>query len=277
MFLFDFHANGRSKLANFTAKKNHGSTRFNIYDFLANLLHRLINYFFDQRKTQGFCTFWNIHERSLADLSIFNDGHGNQCVMEQSNSSSVQNSQTSPRHIQNYKLIPHPVSIHSTTHVNEFFPSVSCKLESDTLLITYVLAGPLGELKIPQYLSKSYRADKLWEATCFEFFTKQQNQKTYWEFNFSPTHAWNAYHFSDYRMNRREDQDFLTSISSSRNTEEYQLRVSCQHPNFFSQSFLCQFSIILEDKLGQKSFWAVNHKTKLPDFHHPDGLFLYSI
>ena len=43
------------------------------------------------------------------------------------------------------------------------------------------------------------RTDGLWRHTCFEAFIGQAGGRDYWEYNFSPSGAWAAYHFSGYR------------------------------------------------------------------------------
>ena len=43
------------------------------------------------------------------------------------------------------------------------------------------------------------RTDGLWRHTCFEAFIAPAGSSEYWEYNFSPSGAWAAYHFTAYR------------------------------------------------------------------------------
>ncbi|MBS1983176.1 MAG: hypothetical protein JST16_03305 [Bdellovibrionales bacterium] len=77
---------------------------------------------------------------------------------------------------------------------------VSCKLKRvpSGLALTYVVAGELSALRIPQ--ANEFGGDDLWAHTCAELFARLPGQREYWEWNFSPNGQWNFFTFSDYRQ-----------------------------------------------------------------------------
>ena len=66
----------------------------------------------------------------------------------------------------------------------------------DTLSISYLLAGELDKVVLPEVNSSQIRAEKLWEETCFELFLgaglERAKDLLYREFNLSPSGAWNV-------------------------------------------------------------------------------------
>src|ERR1700757_4395609 len=67
-----------------------------------------------------------------------------------------------------------------------------------TLVCNYSLHGAIGRVRVSGE-QPGHSADGLWEHTCFEAFIAAPGVAGYYEFNFSPTLAWAAYQFSDYR------------------------------------------------------------------------------
>ena len=70
------------------------------------------------------------------------------------------------------------------------------------LRFEYRLRGALGQLAIPRRAAPR-RAERLWEHTCFEAFVAPGAGAGYYELNFSPSTAWAAYAFDDYRAGMR--------------------------------------------------------------------------
>ena len=58
------------------------------------------------------------------------------------------------------------------------------------------------ELAVPKP-TKPGRRDELWKTTCFELFTRFENDAGYQEYNFSPSRDWAAYSFTAHRQGRR--------------------------------------------------------------------------
>ena len=71
-----------------------------------------------------------------------------------------------------------------------------------TLALDYVVTGAMRDVQLPALLPNA-RSDRLWEHTCFEIFIRPAADIPYYEFNFSPSTEWAAYHFGRYRGSRR--------------------------------------------------------------------------
>src|SRR4051812_17339013 len=95
------------------------------------------------------------------------------------------------RHI----LRPHPVGVPGALQdlVHELSVSV-VRAGNEQLKLTYRLTGDLDALKLPDP-HPALRTDGLWRHTCFEAFIGTRDVPDYWEYNFSPSGAWAAYHF----------------------------------------------------------------------------------
>ena len=74
-----------------------------------------------------------------------------------------------------------------------------------TTNIWFGIGAPPDRFVIPK-LSEPWRADELWQTTCFEAFLMAEDGAGYREWNFAPTGNWAAYDFTGYRdgMERAE-------------------------------------------------------------------------
>jgi hypothetical protein len=149
------------------------------------------------------------------------------------------------------------------------------------LILTYAVTGKIGDLAMPP-AADPVRTDELWQHTCFEAFLRSSAGAGYYEFNFAPSTQWAAYRFSDYRTERCVATEIgapLIGVESS--AERYALRVSLEIDrlqalsagggrNGSGQKWRLGLSAIIEEKSGQRSYWALTHPPGKPDFHHPD-------
>ena len=96
-------------------------------------------------------------------------------------------------------LLPHPSSEPGAQAdlVHDLSVTIA-RLSADRLKLTYRFSGDLEALRLPEPRSAA-RTDGLWRHTCFEAFIGHSGAGDYWEYNFSPSGAWAAYHFSGYR------------------------------------------------------------------------------
>src|SRR5687767_13413637 len=96
-------------------------------------------------------------------------------------------------------LLPHPVSEPGAAQdlVQELSVAVS-RTSAYHLKLTFRLSADLGALKLPEP-RPPVRTDGLWRHSCFEAFIGHGGANDYWEYNFSPSGAWAAYHFCTYR------------------------------------------------------------------------------
>ena len=80
------------------------------------------------------------------------------------------------------------------------FIGVQLQRERSGLHLHYVVEGDAKRIVLPPP-QKPYRADELWQTTCFELFVHDAGD-VYREFNFSPSSQWAAYAFTSYRAGR---------------------------------------------------------------------------
>jgi hypothetical protein len=127
------------------------------------------------------------------------------------------------------------------------------------LAVSYVLAGHIGELRMP---TPGMRP--LWQHTCCELFVARRGGTAYHEFNFSPSGDWAAYAFTDYRQGgpiEVADPGIVVRTSS----ETLELKASVAGG---SGPLLLGLSAVIEEQDGALSYWALRHAPGKPDFHH---------
>lgn len=144
------------------------------------------------------------------------------------------------------------------------------RAKAERLELHYEVIGDLDELNIPLYFNP-YPSDPLWMHTCFEAFIAGRD-KGYLELNFSSSLECAGYRFTSYR-------DGITDLDIEAYDMEYDLEpcsfcldVVIDVP--VSGDWKLNLSTIIEDKTGQRSFWALAHPPGQPDFHDPDCFVL---
>jgi hypothetical protein len=142
---------------------------------------------------------------------------------------------------------------------------------ADRLMLSYVLAGQLNEVRMPPPAMAS-RGDRLWQHTCFEAFVRSSSCRGYYEFNFSPSTQWAAYRFSGYRTEMSvatEIRAVPVEVSSSRESFTLQATLGLDDLPDMSreESWRLGLSAVIEDTSGHKSYWALAHPPGKPDFH----------
>ena len=151
--------------------------------------------------------------------------------------------------------------------------------EDGVLIIDYRLWGDMARVLVPQPRPKG-QADLLWEHTCFEAFIGTPVDKTYREFNFSPSGQWAAYAFSDYRQ---RVSDFalgtapqITTRLSLGRLELHAILAPEALPDGGATLQIGLSAVIEGTDLvdGSHSYWALHHSTERPDFHHRAGFTL---
>ena len=172
-------------------------------------------------------------------------------------------------------LVPHPTTPCSFI---ESFEVVVQRSDPRGLVVGYVITGNVEEILLPQQHAAD-RTDKLWEHTCFEIFLRPDGSRAYMELNFSPSSQWAAYRFDDYRAGMKElpmstapkiyhdegmphvmDIEIALELKALRSLSDSDIRLAA--------------CAVIEDRRGQKSYWAVRHPSSKPDFHHPDSFTL---
>lgn len=169
------------------------------------------------------------------------------------------------------------------TELLQIHPSVPCcaaiqievtitRPRSCCLELSYVITGQLKELSLPPTAAVK-RADELWRHTCFEAFIRTA-QTEYYEFNFSPTSAWAAYRFSDYRCDQSVAVIPIPIVTVRSSSDRYSLQASLQLESLYVPEqplWHLGLSAVVEDKSGRLSYWALAHASGKPDFHRPES------
>lgn len=139
------------------------------------------------------------------------------------------------------------------------------------MFLDYYLSADLAALAVPP-AAGPVRADGLWRHTCFEAFVKAQGETAYLELNFSPSGAWAAYRFDDYRQGMRSapgakaPRMSLTRDAASLNL---QLAVDLAACGGIATAQVIEVGLaaVVEDRAGERSYWALAHGPGPADFH----------
>ena len=163
-------------------------------------------------------------------------------------------------------LTPHPDTPSSA--VDRIEVDVE-RVEQGALILTYRAFGDLSRLRIPE-AQPAARTDELWRHTCFEVFVKEDGE-AYFEVNLSPSSQWAAYRFHSYRAGMTEALIEPWSLQRLEPPGELELMAEV---NLGSPGGKFALSAVIEDIDGAISYWAINHPSAKPDFHHPDSFVL---
>jgi hypothetical protein len=139
------------------------------------------------------------------------------------------------------------------------------------LQLSFRLSGDIGALVLPMPTA-SVRADGLWRHTCFEAFVAAAGSPRYWEFNFSSSGAWAAYHFMDYRTGMSPVVEASAPvISSETGATDFTLTATLDLGWLLrSQAeggLRLGLTAVIEDRERGLSYWALRHGADKPDFH----------
>ena len=166
------------------------------------------------------------------------------------------------------RLTPHPASPRSPVH--EIV--VGAARHDDALLLNYRIVGELGAMRMPE-LRPPVHTDNLWRQTCFEAFTGATSSSEYCEYNFSPSGAWAAYHFSAYRegmapLLKGAPPELVRSTGGETVELAVSLDLSWLTKSFAGRGLRLGLAAVIEDKAQVLSYWALKHPAEKPDFHH---------
>lgn len=142
------------------------------------------------------------------------------------------------------------------------------------LNVGFWLRDPNQLVQWPNLLASNPRQDFLWEDTCFEVFVGVKDEDFYREINLSPSQAWQAYQFEEYRY--PEDMPprpaFDIELNQLKRTH-YGLNVSLDLTEFMLQHKLkwqdvyLGLSAVLNTTEGLHYF-AMQHSSPQADFHN---------
>lgn len=145
------------------------------------------------------------------------------------------------------------------------------RLGDGRLWVRYHVEILLDALILPDE-AESLRTDELWKTTCFEVFIRLIDDKSYIEFNASPSSQWAAYRFDDYRAGMAElPIETPPEIGLDASESHFALEVTYDlPPECAGQPLELGLSAVIEESDGTKSYWALAHSPGQPDFHHGD-------
>lgn len=146
----------------------------------------------------------------------------------------------------------------------------------ESLRFEYVLEADEERIRIPPQAAGAARADELWAHTCFEAFIGLPGSLRYLELNFSPSGRWAAYRFDSYRQGRAPALDSTPRLALRRGEGRVELEAVVDSCPILSGSgpLRIALSMVVEDREGRLSYWALRHPPGRPDFHHPESFSL---
>ena len=126
-----------------------------------------------------------------------------------------------------------------------------------------------GRLVLPRFAGR-VRQDELWQTTCFEMFVQPAGGRPYAEFNFSPSEAWAAYDFADWREDMAlRDMSHDPVITPRKGRQTFIFDVALPLADLPALPAALSLTAVIEEEGGVKSFWAMAHGQDKPDFHDP--------
>jgi hypothetical protein len=143
---------------------------------------------------------------------------------------------------------------------------------SDVLKLEYVAIGRIADLRLPPPAMPE-RADGLWQHSCFEAFVGLNDRRAYLEFNFSPSRRWAAYRFEGHRKGMQPAIDMPAPDIVPERTSDTRFALTAWldlRPLAGDGPRSLGLSAVIEDRKGNRSFWALAHPPGEPDFHHQD-------
>jgi len=151
---------------------------------------------------------------------------------------------------------------------------VGVSRDGTSLRLEYELRGNLEFLAIPEPRAMA-REDGLWRHTCFELFAAAGAGPRYREFNFSPSGAWAAYDFEEYRGGMAPAQVPAPRLHFTRDTQGCVLEVILDLASLCGDApataLRLGLTAVVEDASRQMSYWALRHPAEKPDFHDAGG------
>ncbi len=172
-------------------------------------------------------------------------------------------------------LACHPATLSQAVHAIGVRVSWAQPQQENMLVFTYTLSGDCDELYIPS-ARPPIHVDGLWRHTCFETFISAASDSAYWEFNFSPSGEWARYFFSSYRNPLPSgEEESPPTITTNRTNDCLQVKVILSLPRtLIGQPLQLALSAIIEEQNGRLSYWALQHPSGKPDFHHAEAFAL---
>lgn len=143
---------------------------------------------------------------------------------------------------------------------------------SDVLKLEYVVIGRIAELSLPAP-AVGERTVGLWRHTCFEAFIRLSDRRSYVEYNFSPSTQWASFRFEGHRKGMQPAMDLPGPDIYAEVTGDDRFALTAWlelTPLASADTRALALSAVVEERGGNKSYWALAHPPGPPDFHHED-------
>jgi hypothetical protein len=161
-------------------------------------------------------------------------------------------------------LVPHPAMPPGAVSAVR----VLLDREPRELRIEYLVLCDPARIRLPAP-QRPYRAEGLWETTCFELFLRAAGEG-YCEFNFSPSSQWAAYSFRAYREGREKLEANDPPTARLLSPEHNAIMLLASVPVAPAVQAMLGVSAVIEETDGTRSYWALAHPPgDKPDFHDP--------
>lgn len=142
------------------------------------------------------------------------------------------------------------------------------------LHVGFWLSDPNQLIQYPELVASNPRQDYLWEQTCFEIFIGVQGEDYYREVNLSPSQAWQAYQFEEYRYPEDMPPQAADDIELNQlKRTHYGLNVSVDLTDFMAthklkwENLFLGLSAVLKTSQGDQ-YYAMQHSSPQADFHN---------
>ena len=143
-----------------------------------------------------------------------------------------------------------------------------------TLNTGFWIRDPNLMIQWPEAAASNPRRDFLWEQTCFEIFIGVHGEDYYREINLSPSEAWQAYQFEEYRYpeNMPPQAAYDIELNQLKRTH-YGLNVSLDLTEFMLvhklkwSDLYIGLSAVLQTSQGEQ-YYAMQHSSPQADFHN---------
>jgi len=155
--------------------------------------------------------------------------------------------------------------------------TVSVVRDDCSLALSFHIQGDVSSLSIPETVAVPARCDGLWRATCCECFFKQEGNDAYYEANVSPGGNWNLYSFRSYRAGMQEaggEGAIRSETVIGKREVVLSCRVCLAGLAITGNALTVGVSCVFGHTDGTKSYWALSHPGREPDFHHPGAFGL---
>ena len=139
----------------------------------------------------------------------------------------------------------------------------------DRLRVAYRLTGGPPGWRMPERSLHPERRWKLWRQTCFELFWRPFERHHYWELNASCEGHWNVFAFSGYRQGMAEEHRMTSVVLETRHEPDgFYLACEMSLGTILTPGPLrLGPAAVLVSTTGQRTYWALSHEARGPDFH----------